>query len=75
MHVGAGVTVGVIAQLRLTVPVNDAIGASARVKLAVCPALMVCDVGDPEPASIVKSGGAWTTSNTVVLFTIDPELP
>jgi hypothetical protein len=57
VHVGAGVTDGVIAQLKLTVPVNAPVPANANEKLAVCPALMVCEVGDPEAVSIVKSGG------------------
>jgi hypothetical protein len=56
-QVGAGVTTGVMAQLRFTVPVNDPVGASARLKFAVCPALTVCEVGEPEAAPIVKFGG------------------
>jgi hypothetical protein len=74
-QVGAGVSVGVMAQLRFTVPENDPVGAKAKLKLAVCPALMVWEVGDPEPAPMVKSGAAWTTSETGTLFTIEPELP
>ena len=53
VHVGAGVTLGVIAQLKFTVPVNDPVGASANVKLAVCPALMVSEVGDPPKPKLV----------------------
>jgi hypothetical protein len=40
-QVGAGVTTGVMAQLKSTVPLNDPVGAMARLKLAVCPADMV----------------------------------
>lgn len=58
LQIGAGVTAGVIAQVRLTVPVNDPVGASTRLKLAVCPALIVWEVGEPEVAPIVKSGVA-----------------
>ena len=41
LHVGAGVTAGVIAQLRFTVPLKDSIAPNTSWKLAVCPALMV----------------------------------
>ncbi|MGA8538715.1 MAG: hypothetical protein WB566_04410 [Terriglobales bacterium] len=47
LQVGAGVTTGVMTQLRSTDPVNDLVGASSRVKLAVCPAVMAWDVGEP----------------------------
>lgn len=57
-QVGAGVTDGVIEQLRFTVPVNDSIPAKANEKLAVCPGLIVCEVADPEAGLIVKSGSA-----------------
>jgi hypothetical protein len=58
LHVGAGVATGVIAQLRLTVPVNPPVPAKARLKLAVCPAVKVCLVEEPEAAAIEKSGAA-----------------
>jgi len=58
LHVGAGVAAGVMAHIRFTVPVNDPIDAKARLKLAVCPAVTVCDVGDPETAPTEKSGAA-----------------
>lgn len=58
VQVGAGVTTGVIAQLRFTVPVNDPIDAKARLKLAVCPAGTVCEVGEPDAEAIEKSGAA-----------------
>lgn len=57
-QVRAGVTTGVMAQLRFTVPVNDPVGARARLKLAVCPAVTVCEVGEPEAVLIEKSGAA-----------------
>ena len=41
VQVGAGVTVGVMVHLKLTVPVNAPDGARSRLKLAVCPALIV----------------------------------
>jgi hypothetical protein len=56
VQVGAGVTTGVMAQLRFTVPLNDSTGARASLKLAVCPALMFWEVGDPEAGPMVKSG-------------------
>ena len=55
LQVGAGVAAGVIAQLRLTVPVNDPIDAKDSVKLAACPALIVWEVGDPDAGPIEKS--------------------
>ena len=35
LHVGGGVTAGVMLQFRFSVPVNDPVGANARLKLAV----------------------------------------
>ncbi len=35
LHVGGGVTTGVMAQFRFSVPVNDPVGAKARLKVAV----------------------------------------
>ena len=75
LQVGAGVAAGVIAQLRLTVPVKDPVPAKARLKLAVSPALMVWEVGDPEDGEIVKSGSARTTRDTTVLFVAPFALP
>jgi len=75
LQVGAGVTDGVMAQLRLTVPVNPPDGVTSKLNFALCPALMVCEVGDPEAGPIVKSGAACTTSVTVVLCTRDPDVP
>lgn len=61
LQVGAGVTTGVMAQLRFTVPVNEAIGANARLKLAVFPAFMVWDVGEPGAGPIEKSRAMVST--------------
>lgn len=55
LQVGAGVTAGLMAQVRFTVPVNDPIGAKTRLKLAVCPVVIVCEVGDPGAGATVKS--------------------
>jgi hypothetical protein len=75
LQVGPRVTAGVMAQPRFTVPLNVPDPARLRLKLAVCPALTVCDVGEPEPGLMLKSGAAWTTRDTAELFTIDPAPP
>ena len=75
VQVVAGVTVGVTAQLKFTVPENDPDPPRANEKVAVCPALMTWEAGDPDAALIVKSGAACTINDTGVLFTIDPEVP
>jgi hypothetical protein len=41
LQLGAGDTAGVMVQLRLTVPVKNAVGATARSNFAACPALTV----------------------------------
>lgn len=75
MQVGGRVAAGVIAQLRLTVPENDPLGVSESVKVALCPAVTVADVG--AAAAIAKSGvaGVWIPSDSVALFVSDPALP
>lgn len=55
---GAGDTTGVMLQLRLTVPLNDPVGARARVNFALCPALMVSEFDDPLTGPRVKPGAA-----------------
>jgi hypothetical protein len=55
---GAGVTAGMIAQLRLTVPINDPEGVTARLKDAVCPAEIVAEFEDPEAGPVEKPGAA-----------------
>ena len=61
-QVGAGVTAGVMAQLRFTVPVNPPSGANARLKLAVWPAVMVWEVGEPDAEVAEKSGATVSTT-------------
>jgi hypothetical protein len=58
LQVGGGVTDGVMAQLKLTVPVNAPDGVTSRLKFAVCPALIVRDVGEPGVGPREKSGAA-----------------
>jgi hypothetical protein len=71
------VTAGVIAQLKLTVPENELLEASVSVKLAVCPALMVWEVGDPEEGPRVKSPdeAEGTVRVSVVVCVKLPEVP
>jgi hypothetical protein len=70
---GAVVTVGVIAQLKLTVPENKLLEASVSGKLAVCPALMVWVIGDPEAGPNVK---AWVTVSVRFAVCVNPpEVP
>jgi hypothetical protein len=58
VQTGAGMTAGVIAQLRFTVPLNDPDGVTARLKDAICPVEMVAEFEDPEAGPIAKSGAA-----------------
>jgi hypothetical protein len=65
LHVGAGVTAGVIAQVRFIVPENDAVAAKATLKLAVCPVVIVWEVGEAAP--IEKPGaGPLVLSSTPI---------
>jgi hypothetical protein len=73
VQVGAVVTIGVMAQVRLTVPVRDADGVTTRLKLALCPALMVWEVWDPEAGPRVKSGA--TVRVTDVACVTIPDVP
>ena len=50
LQVGAWGTAGVITQLRFTVPLNAAKGATLKAKLALCPALTVLELG-PDAAN------------------------
>src|SRR5215469_15097255 len=54
LQVGGKVSIGVIAQTRFTVPLNDPVPANESVKVADCPALIVWEVGEPEAAPTVK---------------------
>ncbi len=58
LHVGTGVAVGVMLQLRFTVPVKLPAGATAIPNCAFCPAAMVCEPCDPEANPTVNSGAA-----------------
>lgn len=58
MQTGAGVTAGVIVQLSLTIPLNDPAGVTARLKDAVCPAVMLAELEDPLAVAISKSAAA-----------------
>ena len=55
LQVGAGVTVGLMLQPRLTAPLNDAPGVIAKLKVAACPALTVWEVCEPDVWPIPKS--------------------
>jgi hypothetical protein len=72
LQVGAGLTTGVMAHLRFAVPLNPPDGVTTKLNFALCPALMVCDVGEPEAGPTAKSGGACTTNVTLVLCMIEP---
>ncbi len=52
MQTGAGVAAGVIVQLRLTIPLNDPAGVTARLNDAVCPAVTVAEFEDPLAVAI-----------------------
>jgi hypothetical protein len=73
VQVGAGVTTGVMAQLRLTVPLKDADAMTTRLKLALCPALIVWEIGDPVAGPRLKSGA--TVNVTDVACMTVPEVP
>jgi hypothetical protein len=64
---GAGVTAGVIAQLRLTVPLNDPAGVTARLKDAVCPAAIVAEFEDPDAGPMTKSGTAAPVPESAII--------
>ena len=66
-QLGAEDTTGVIVQLRFIVPVNDPVGAKARLKMAVCPALMICEVDEPDAGPTVKSGVAVPNPDNVMI--------
>ena len=70
---GAVVTAGVIAQFKLIVPENELLEARVSANFAVCPALIVWEIGVPEAAPSVKGGGTVTVS--VVVCVRLPEVP
>lgn len=54
VHIAGGAAAGVMAQLRFMVPEKDPLGVRLKVKLAFCPGVMLCELG--EGAAIAKSG-------------------
>ncbi len=58
VHVGAGDTMGVMLQSRLTIPLNEPDGATARLNIALCPAEIVWEVGDPVAGPRLNPGAA-----------------
>ena len=67
VQTGAGVTAGVTVQPRLTIPLNDPAGVTARLKDAVCPAVMVAELEDPLAAAISKSAAAVAVPDKVTV--------
>lgn len=57
-QVGAGLIIGLTLQLRFTAPVNDPVGVTTKLNFALCPALMVWEVDDPDAAPTLKFGAA-----------------
>jgi hypothetical protein len=56
LHIGDGVTAGVIPHVKFTVPLNDAAGVTVKLNVAVCPAAIVCEPDPPDATPNVKSG-------------------
>jgi len=46
----------------MTVPVNDPNGVTARLNVALCPALTLAEVGAPDVGPILKSGAGVATT-------------
>jgi hypothetical protein len=67
LQVGAGVAVGVMLQLRFTVPVKAPAGATAIANCALCPAAMVCEACDPEANPTVKFGAATPLPESAIV--------
>ncbi len=57
LQTGAGDAAGLTLQVRVTVPLNDPAGVSAKLKVAACPAEIV-ELDPPEGTLKVKSGVA-----------------
>jgi hypothetical protein len=72
LQVGAGIATGAMLQLRVTVPVKDPVGAKARLNSAFCPALTVCEPGDPEASPTVKSGAATPAPESAIVCGLPP---
>jgi len=75
VQLGGEVTAGVTAQVRFTVSVNDPAGAKDKVNFALCPALTVWDVGEPDETPMAKSGAACTVKVSAAIREILPETP
>jgi hypothetical protein len=58
LQIGAGVTAGITLQARVTVPLNDPTGVSAKPNFAVPPAEIVDELEPPDAVPKVKSGAA-----------------
>ena len=56
VQLGAGDTVGVILQVKLTVPLNARAGVTNKLKVAFFPAAIVDELDDPGAGPIAKSG-------------------
>jgi hypothetical protein len=65
VQLGAGVTAGVMLQLRFTVPLNDPAGVTTKLNEALFPAGMVDELDDPDARPIVKSGAVVLSSTKV----------
>jgi len=70
LQTGAGDTFGVTAQVKFTVPVNDPVGVSARLNVAVWPAGMVDELDPPDGTPSVKLGAA--TPVPAIAIVCDP---
>lgn len=64
LQVGAGVTVGLMLQVRFTAPLNEAPGVIAKLKLAAFPALTVWEVCEPVVGATTKSLGPTPVPDT-----------
>jgi hypothetical protein len=64
LQVGAGASTGVMLQVRLTVPLNDPMGVTAKSNVALFPAAIVDELGDPGAGPIMKSGAANAVPET-----------
>jgi hypothetical protein len=54
----------VIPQLKFIIPLNPPDGLNTNLKLALCPALTVCEVGEPDTGPIRKS---WETPDRAMV--------
>jgi hypothetical protein len=67
LQTGAGDTLGATAHVKFTVPVNDPVGVSARLNVAVCPAETVDELDPPDGTPIVKLGAAVPVPATAII--------